>query len=63
MYSEESSNIRTYTDPRLAFASEIKESERFSCKHDGFSSALEILHGLDLSSKVAIVSGANSGIG
>lgn len=32
-------------------------------KYNGFSQALEILHGIDLSNKVAIVTGANSGIG
>ncbi|XP_065213888.1 WW domain-containing oxidoreductase [Planococcus citri] len=63
MYSEESTNIHTYTDPRLAFAYELKDTESFSYKYDGFSCALDVLHGLDLSSKVAIVSGANSGIG
>lgn len=54
----------TYTDPRLAFAVEEKEfpmdiRQRF----DSSSTALQVLHGRDLSGKTAIVTGANCGIG
>lgn len=54
----------TYTDPRLAFAVEDKDfptdiRQRFDCS----TLALQILHGRDLGGKVAIVTGANCGIG
>ncbi|GIX98597.1 WW domain-containing oxidoreductase [Caerostris extrusa] len=54
----------TYTDPRLAFAVEEKEfptdiRQRF----DASTYALQILHGRDLGGKVAIITGANCGIG
>lgn len=55
----------TFADPRLAFASEIPTRnivdvrQRFDCG----STALEVLHGLDLSGKVAVVTGSNVGIG
>lgn len=54
----------TYTDPRLAFATEEKEhAQDFRQRFDGSSMALQVLHGRDLSGKVAVVTGANSGIG
>lgn len=54
----------TYIDPRLAFAIEEKEHPNdFRQKYDGSSMALQVLHGRDLTGKVAIVTGANSGIG
>ncbi|RWS11075.1 WW domain-containing oxidoreductase-like isoform X1 [Dinothrombium tinctorium] len=54
----------TYTDPRLAFAVEEKDNvtdirQRF----DSSSTALQVLHGRDLSNKVAVITGANCGIG
>lgn len=54
----------TYLDPRLAFTVEdnpVKPTPRQ--KYDGNSTAMEILQGRDLSGKVAIITGANSGIG
>ncbi|XP_075289987.1 WW domain-containing oxidoreductase isoform X1 [Opisthocomus hoazin] len=54
----------TYLDPRLAFTVEdnpVKPTTRQ--KYDGNSTAMEILQGHDLSGKVVIVTGANSGIG
>ncbi|XP_059337145.1 WW domain-containing oxidoreductase isoform X5 [Ammospiza nelsoni] len=54
----------TYLDPRLAFTVEdnpVKPTTRQ--KYDGNSTAMEILQGRDLSGKVAIITGANSGIG
>ncbi|KGL72689.1 WW domain-containing oxidoreductase, partial [Tinamus guttatus] len=54
----------TYLDPRLAFTVEdnpVKPPTRQ--KYDGNSTAMEILQGRDLSGKVAIITGANSGIG
>ncbi|KAK7862990.1 hypothetical protein R5R35_014545 [Gryllus longicercus] len=54
----------TYTDPRLAFATEEKEHPHdFRQRFDGSTTALQILHGRDLTGKVAIVTGANTGIG
>ena len=54
----------TYTDPRLAFAEEIKEEKSsFKQKFDGSSTAMHVLQGRDLTGKYAIVTGANSGIG
>lgn len=54
----------TYTDPRLAFATEEKETPNdFRQQFDPSSTALQVLHGRDLSGKVAIVTGANEGIG
>ncbi|XP_054026100.1 WW domain-containing oxidoreductase isoform X2 [Dryobates pubescens] len=54
----------TYLDPRLAFTVEdnpVKPTARQ--KYDGNSTAMEILQGRDLSGKVVIITGANSGIG
>uniref|UniRef100_I6L4Q1 WW domain-containing oxidoreductase n=1 Tax=Latimeria chalumnae TaxID=7897 RepID=I6L4Q1_LATCH len=54
----------TYLDPRLAFTVEdnpVKPNIRQ--RYDGNSTAMEILQGRDLTGKVAIVTGANSGIG
>nr|XP_014428789.1 WW domain-containing oxidoreductase isoform X3 [Pelodiscus sinensis] len=54
----------TYLDPRLAFTVEdnpVKSTSRQ--RYDGNSTAMEILQGRDLSEKVVIITGANSGIG
>ncbi|XP_043937740.1 WW domain-containing oxidoreductase-like [Protopterus annectens] len=54
----------TYLDPRLAFTVEenpVKPSARQ--RYDGNTTAMEILEGQDFSGRVAIVTGANSGIG
>lgn len=56
---------RTYTDPRLAFA--VEELPRnvgeVRQRFDASTTALQVLHGKDLSGRVAIVTGANVGIG
>ncbi|KAJ1519882.1 hypothetical protein ONE63_004122 [Megalurothrips usitatus] len=63
-YKNNETNRVTYTDPRLAFAIEEKEHPGdFRQRFDGSSTALQVLHGRDLSGKVAIVTGANTGIG
>ncbi|XP_062923283.1 WW domain-containing oxidoreductase isoform X4 [Mobula hypostoma] len=54
----------TYLDPRLAFTvEETSEKPNIRQRYDGNSAAMEILQGRDLSGKVVIVTGANSGIG
>ncbi|XP_066600590.1 WW domain-containing oxidoreductase isoform X2 [Prorops nasuta] len=54
----------TYTDPRLAFATEFRElSEPVRQRFDASSTALSVLQGRDLRKKLAIVTGANTGIG
>ena len=55
----------TFTDPRLAFATEEvdKKNVEIKQKFDASSSALQVLMGRDLSKIHAIVTGANSGIG
>lgn len=63
-YKNKETNRTTYTDPRLAFAIEEKDHpDDFRQRFDGSSTALQVLHGRDLSGKVAIVTGANTGIG
>ncbi|XP_044289958.1 WW domain-containing oxidoreductase isoform X6 [Varanus komodoensis] len=54
----------TYLDPRLAFTVEdapMKPSTKQ--KYDGNTTAMEILQGRDMSGKVVMITGANSGIG
>jgi len=56
----------TYIDPRLAFAKEIHNNgksnlENFRQRFDASSNALQVLHGQDLTKKVAIVTGSNHG--
>ncbi|XP_065336408.1 WW domain-containing oxidoreductase [Cloeon dipterum] len=64
IYVDDINNRSTYADPRLAFALEEKESpDDFRQKFDGSSNAMQVLHGRDLTGKVAIVTGANCGIG
>jgi len=64
IYVDETNNRSTFTDPRLAFALEEKEHPQdFRQKFDGSTPAMQILQGRDLSKKIAIVTGANCGIG
>lgn len=54
----------TYTDPRLAFAvEESKTINDLRQRFDSSSTGLQVLHGRDLTGRVAVVTGANSGIG
>lgn len=52
---------KTYFDPRQAFT--IEDVQVKPKRYDGNTAALEILQGQDLSDKVVIITGANSGIG
>ncbi|VEN49787.1 unnamed protein product [Callosobruchus maculatus] len=64
IYVDHDNRRTTYTDPRLAFAVEEKEHVNdYRQRFDASSTALQVLHGRDLSGKVAIVTGANTGIG
>jgi len=58
-------NQVTYTDPRLAFAVEENPSNIGDVRQrfDSSTTALQVLHGKDLSGKVAVITGANVGIG
>ncbi|CAK9821593.1 WW domain-containing oxidoreductase [Anthophora retusa] len=64
LFVDHMNHTTTYTDPRLAFATEYRElSQPVRQRFDGSSTALAVLHGRDLRGKVAIVTGANTGIG
>lgn len=65
IFVEAKSGKRTYIDPRLAFAQEnvphniAHVRQRF----DASTTALQVVHGRDFSGKVAVITGANCGIG
>lgn len=64
VFQHESDEMTTHSDPRLAFAHEYGENPTdVRYKFDASSTANEVLHGLDLSNRIAIVTGANTGIG
>lgn len=56
-------NIQSLTDPRLAFAEEQTSTGPPRQKFDASSTALAVLHGKDLNGKVALITGASTGIG
>lgn len=60
-YVDHINKRKTYFDPRQAFT--VEDMQVKPKRYDGNTGALEILHGQDLSDKVIIVTGANSGIG
>ena len=62
LYVDHRTKRTTYSDPRLAFAVE-QENKDFRQRFDASTRALQILHGLDLSDHIAVITGANSGIG
>ncbi|XP_065075529.1 WW domain-containing oxidoreductase-like [Ochlerotatus camptorhynchus] len=65
IFVDDATQRKSYTDPRLAFAVEETPQavgelrQRFDCG----TNALQVLHGRDLSGKVAMITGANTGIG
>lgn len=65
LFIDHQNESTTYTDPRLAFAvEEVPQNigevrQRF----DASSTSLQVLHGKDLSGKVALITGCNTGIG
>ena len=64
LFVNEDENKTTTTDPRLAFAiEETKTVDELRQKFDSSSSGFHVAHGKNLSDQVAIVTGANSGIG
>lgn len=64
MYVDHESQKTSFTDPRLAFAQENSdEKAEFRQRYDASTRAMEIVHALDLSSVVTVITGANSGIG
>jgi len=64
VFIQEGTGKQTITDPRLAFARQPKEYlYDFKQRFDGSSTALQVIYGLDLSNKTALITGANAGIG
>ena len=71
VYVDNINKRTTFTDPRLAFAREMSSKDDwrggggggFRQKHDASSSAGQVVHGLDLTGKIALVTGASGGIG
>ena len=53
--------LTTYVDPRLAL--NFTKNKEHKKSLDGHSTAMHVLNGEDLTGKVAVVTGANSGIG
>lgn len=65
IYVDSKTGKRTYIDPRLAFAQENvpRNIGEVRQRFDASTTALQVLHGRDLTGKTAIVTGANAGIG
>ena len=64
VFIETFSGKETKTDPRLAFARTAKQSlYDLRQNFDASSTASAVLHGVDLSNKKALITGANCGIG
>ncbi|CAF2431357.1 unnamed protein product [Rotaria sp. Silwood2] len=61
-YVDEQNKISTTVDPRLTFTKDPSTKDS-SANYGHQSNALQILYGIDLSNKTAIVTGANTGIG
>ncbi|XP_013185278.2 WW domain-containing oxidoreductase [Amyelois transitella] len=64
IFVQKETGDKTFIDPRLAFSKEEKKHVHdFRQKYDASSTAFQILHGVDLSGKYALVTGSNQGIG
>lgn len=65
IYIDRKNNKRTYIDPRLAFAVESipQNINEIRQRFDANTTAFQVLHGQDLSGKVAVITGASAGIG
>jgi WW domain-containing oxidoreductase len=64
VFVQDGTGKETTTDPRLAFSQEPKDSlYDFKQRFDGSTTALQVIHGTDLSAKTALITGANVGIG
>lgn len=65
IYIDRKNNKRTYIDPRLAFAVENipQNINEIRQRFDSNSTAFQVLHGQDLNGRVAVITGANTGIG
>ncbi|KAG5667716.1 hypothetical protein PVAND_015687 [Polypedilum vanderplanki] len=62
LFINKEKNIQSFTDPRLAFAQE-EAGHTVRQKFDSSSTAISVLHGKDLTGKVALITGSNCGIG
>ncbi|KAJ3596203.1 hypothetical protein NHX12_002612, partial [Muraenolepis orangiensis] len=60
-YAHHINKRTTYFDPRQAFT--VEDVVMKPKRYDGNTAALEILQGRDLSDKVVLITGGNSGIG
>ncbi|XP_076863524.1 WW domain-containing oxidoreductase isoform X2 [Brachyhypopomus gauderio] len=60
-YVDHINKRKTYFDPRQAFT--VEDVQVKPKRFDGNTTALEILQGRDLSNKVILITGGNSGIG
>ena len=55
---------KTKSDPRLAFAYDVKDNPHdLRQRFDSSSTCYDVILGADLSKNIAIITGANSGIG
>ncbi|XP_041988525.1 WW domain-containing oxidoreductase-like [Aricia agestis] len=64
LYVHNETGNKTYIDPRLAFSKEEKKhANDFRQRFDGSTTAYQVLHGVDLSGKYALITGSNAGIG
>ncbi|XP_068632667.1 WW domain-containing oxidoreductase isoform X2 [Battus philenor] len=64
IYLQQDTGNQTYVDPRLAFATEEKNHVHdFRQRFDSSTTAFQVLHGVDLSGKYALITGCNAGIG
>ncbi|KAA0724155.1 WW domain-containing oxidoreductase [Triplophysa tibetana] len=59
-YTDHINKRRTYFDPRQAFT--VEDLQVKPKRYDGNTSALDVLQNLDLSDKVVVITGGNSGI-